>query len=145
MIYRFALPLAMLAATPVFAQSAPAPEASAAAPARSNAMRDRLQQVHDRLGITPAQQPQWDAVVAALRDNAVALRANPAGAAVRSGSLDAVAELRAASDLARARADALARMVPPVEALYASLSPEQQHTADQVLDQAMHGRRAKRG
>ena len=134
MLYRFVLPLALLVAMPVFAQTAPEPTAQA----RGGPMRERLQQVHDRLAITPAQQPQWDAVVAALRDNARSMRANPATAAIRSGHLTAVQDLHAAADLAHARADALQRMIPPVEALYASLSPEQQRTADETLAKAMH-------
>jgi protein CpxP len=108
-------------------------------------MRERLQQVHDRLAITPAQQPQWDAVVAALRENAQSMRANPATAAIRGGHLTAVQDLHAASDLAHARADALQRMISPVEALYATLSPEQQRTADETLAKAMHAGKGRRG
>lgn len=135
--YRLALPLALLAATPVFAQTAPAP--AAATSVRGDHMRERLQKIHDRLAITPAQQPQWDAVLAALRENAQAMRANPASAALRTGKLTAVQDLNAAADLARARADGLQRMIPSVEALYASLSPDQQHAADETLARAMHG------
>lgn len=144
MLYRFILPIALLAATPVFAQTAPS-DAPVAGQARGGQLRERLQQIHDRLAITPAQQPQWDAVVAALRQNAQAMRANPATAAVRVGNLNAVQEMHAAADLAHARADALQRMIPPVEALYASLSPDQQHTADLTLAQAMHAGQRRRG
>lgn len=73
------------------------------------------------------------------------MRANPAVAAVRSGNLNAVQEIYAAADVAHARADALQRMIPSIEALYASLSPEQQHTADQVLAQTMHAGQGRRG
>lgn len=100
-------------------------------------MRERLQQIHDRLAITPAQEPKWDAVVATLRDNAEAMRANPAGSALRGGKLTAVQDLRAAADLARARGDALQRMIPPVDAFYATLSPDQQRAADETLGRAM--------
>jgi protein CpxP len=139
-LYRFVLPLALLVATPVFAQ--PAPESTAP---RGGHLRERLQQVHDRLAITPAQQPQWDAVVLALRDNAQSMRANPAAAAIRSGHLTAVQDLHAAADLAHARVDALQRMIPPVEALYATLSPEQQRMADETLAKAMHAGKGRRG
>ncbi len=102
-------------------------------------MRERLQKIHDRLAITPAQEPKWDAVVAMLRENAQAMRANPASTALRGGKLTAVEDLRAAADVAHARADALQRMIPPVEALYASLSPDQRHAADETLSRAMRG------
>ena len=147
MLYRFALPLALLAATPVFAQTAPAADAPTTAPdttanpahGRGGYMRERLQKIHDRLAITPAQEPKWDAVVAVLRENAQAMRSNPASTALHGGKLTAVEDLRAAADLAHARADALQRMIPPVDALYASLSPDQQHAADETLGRAMRG------
>ncbi|MGI4793274.1 MAG: Spy/CpxP family protein refolding chaperone [Janthinobacterium lividum] len=148
MPYRFALPLLLLAATPAFAQTAAATDApvaaapdSAATPGhgRGGYMSERLQKIHDRLAITPAQEPKWDAVVATLRENAQAMRANPASTALRGGKLTAVQDLRAAADLARVRADALQRMIPPVDALYATLSPDQQRAADETLSRAMRG------
>lgn len=156
MLYRFALPLLLLAGTPAFAQTAAATDApvaaapdSVAAPdaapdaaqghGRGGYMRERLQKIHDRLAITPAQEPKWDAVVATLRENAQAMRANPASTGLRGGKLTAVQDLRAAADLAHARADALQRMIPPVDALYAVLSPDQQRAADETLSRAMRG------
>ena len=157
MFRRFIAPaaaLAVLASAPVFAQPAPAPDTGYQSPAQSSSrgpahdqrrIGARVQKLHDRLGITAAQQPQWDAVVAAMRDNAAAMRANPAVQAIRRGKLNAVQELNAAADVAHARADALQRMIPTVEALYASLSPEQQRTADQALDRMMHAGGHHRG
>lgn len=136
-----AVAASILATTSVFAQTPADP--SAAPAARSDyrgagRMQHRLTEVHDRLGITPAQQPQWDALVGTLRDNAVAMRANPAVQAIRSGRLDAVQEMRAAADLARQRADAMQRTLPAVEALYAVLSPEQRQMADQEVNRMIH-------
>ncbi len=76
-------------------------------------------------------------MVGALRENVAAMRANPARQAVRSGRLDGVQELHALSDLARQRADAMQRLIPPVEALYAVLSPEQRQVADQAMQRLM--------
>ncbi len=86
----------------------------------------------------PAQQPQWDAVVATLRENAQSMRASPALQALRSGQLNAVQALRASADLAQQRADNMARLVPAVDALYASLSPPQRQEADQVMQRFVH-------
>ena len=137
------LTAAVLISTASFAQAAPStPDGYQAAPSSDfrpeRGMQHRLQQLHDRLAITPAQQPQWDAVIATLRDNVQAMRGNPALQAVRSGQLNAPQELRAASDLATQRADALQRMIPPVDALYAALSPEQRQIADREIDRMMH-------
>jgi hypothetical protein len=134
---------AVLLSTPVFAQgNPPFPDNYQTAPrgdfGRAHRIQERLQRLHDRLGITPAQQPQWDAVVATLRENAQAMRGSPARQAIRSGQLNAVQDMHAFADLAHQRADAVQRMIPPVEALYAALSPQQRQTADQVLNRVMH-------
>ncbi len=150
MFRRILLPAAaaaVLLSTPVFAQGGPGnPDGYQSAPRGDfgpaqgvqQRIQGRLQKFHDRLGITPAQQPQWDAVAAALRENAQAMRGSPALQAVRSGQLNAVQEMHAFADVARQRADAAQRMIPPVEALYAVLSPQQRQAADQALNQMMH-------
>lgn len=148
MLKRFGLSLvasAVLLSSPVFAQAAfaQAVPAVAAPPAAASGeqgdwMQRRLQAAHDRLGITPAQQPQWDSVVATLRDNARAMRASPAVQAIRSGQLNGAQAVRAAADAARVRADAMQRMVPAVEGLYGVLSPEQRQVADREIQHMMH-------
>ena len=144
MLKRFGLSLvasAVLLSTPVFAQAvtgdAPAP-APIARGDQGGRMQHRLQEAHDRLGITAAQQPQWDAVVATLRDNMQQMRASPAVQAIRSGQLNGVQAVRAAADAARLRADAMQRMVPAVEGLYNVLSPEQRQVADREIQHMMH-------
>ena len=146
MIKRILLPAAaaaMLLSGPVFAQGGPAgPDGYQGAPrgdfGPEHGIQRRLQGLHDRLGITPAQQPQWDAVVGTLRENAQAMRGSPALQAVRSGRLNAVQELHALSDLARQRADAMQRLIPAVDGLYAVLSPEQRQIADQAMQRLIH-------
>lgn len=138
-----AVAASILATTTVFAQvapdaTAPAPRAARGDLHRAEWMQHRLREAHERLGITAAQQPQWDALVGTLRDNAMSMRANPAAQAIRSGRLDAIQELRAAADLARQRADAMQRTIPAVEALYAVLSPEQRQTADREINRMVH-------
>ena len=145
MLKRIFLPTlatAVLISTASFAQAPTVAPNGHQAPPRGDfrperGIQHRLQRLHERLAITPAQQPQWEAVVAALRENAVAMRGNPSWQAVRSGRLSAPQELRAVSDLAQQRADAMQRMVPPVDALYAALSPEQRQIADKAIDKAM--------
>jgi Spy/CpxP family protein refolding chaperone len=136
-----AVAASIVATSSVFAQGTP--DAGAPAPRGdyrpAGPMQHRLREVHDQLGITQAQQPQWEALVGTLRDNAAAMRADPAVQAIRSGRLDAVQELRAAADLARQRADAMQRTLPAVEALYAVLSPEQRQVADREISHLVQG------
>ena len=145
-----AVAASILATTSVFAQIPPGANAPIAPPTSGDlrsgdGMRHRVRELHDRLGISPAQQPQWDALIGTLRDNAAAMRASPAVQAVRSGQLDAVQALRAAADVARQRADAMQRTIAPLEALYAVMSPEQRRMADTDLVEFLHAGGPHRG
>lgn len=142
-----AVAASILATSSVFAQpvpgagTLPAPQASTDQ-RPDGRMQHRVAEAHDRLGITPAQQPQWDALVGTLRDNAAAMRADPAVQQLRDDHLDGLQKLRAAAEIASQRADAMQRTVPVVEALYAVLSPEQRQLADREIDRLTHhGRR----
>ncbi len=140
-----AIATALVLSSASFAQTAPgadappSPQTEMQTGVRGGGMAARLTRLHDRIGITAAQQPQWDAVVATLRESARAMRPDPGRRASRDG-LPMPQQLRAAADAARQRADAVQRLSPPGDALYAALSPDQQHIADQEIRSLMHGR-----
>lgn len=104
-----------------------------APPGAAGADNDRqIADLRKRLAITPAQQPQFDAFAQAMRQNAQDMNAlvqqeqqNP--------KPNAVEDLRSAAKLAEAEAAGLKRLLPPLQALYDSLSDQQKRTADQVL------------
>ncbi len=144
-VFALAASAVLLSAAPVLAQPVPETSAPQAAGPMRGRMQHRLQALHDRLGITPAQQPQWDAVMATLRENMQALRASPAVQAMRSGQLTGVQALRAGADVARQRADGMQRMIPPVESLYGTLSPEQRQVADREIGKMLHLGGPRRG
>ncbi len=143
-----------LCGQPVMAQSnapatAPASasdtgEAGPATPSQPMAGRvaKQIADLHKRLHITPAQQPQWDAFAAIMRDNA-AHSDQAAKARDEAMARSAVEELRALATAAEARAQDVQRLVPVFEALYGAMTPEQQKMADA----AMHAfaRRTPRG
>ncbi len=61
-----------------FAQSTSAPPAAAATPATpdssvSTKVEQHIKDLHDKLGITPAEQPQWEQFAQVMRENAVQL------------------------------------------------------------------------
>jgi protein CpxP len=68
-----------------------------------------------------------------MRDNAKAL--NQTVAAMRQGhiTINAVQRLELREQFAKTRADNTARLLAAFRPLYASLSPEQQQMADQLL------------
>ncbi len=101
---------------------------SAAAPAQN--VEANIAQLHQRLQITPAQEPRFAALANVMRANARMTPASPPAA-----NPSAVDDLQVAIQVGAQELDGLKRLLPPLEALYASLTPAQQKTADQVFRQ----------
>lgn len=103
------------------------------------------QQVTDlrkRLAITAAQEPQWTAFASVMRQNAAHMSQLMAGRRAQVGTQKAPDELRAYAEAARAHSDDLARLAPPFDALYATMSAEQQTLADRTFSRPLgRGRR----
>lgn len=89
-----------------------------------------IAQLHQRLQITPAQEPQFAAFAAVMRENARAMPAGPP-----PGNPNAVEALRLAIQYGQQDLDGMRRLLPALQTLYASLSPAQRRTADQVFRQ----------
>jgi periplasmic protein CpxP/Spy len=116
------------------AQGAPkagAPKAQAQQQAPEQGVERQISELRKRLNITPQQQPQFDAFAQAMRQNAQTME--PLAQQQQGASHNAVEDLKAAAKFAEAEADALKRLLPPLQALYDSLSDQQKKTADQVL------------
>jgi vacuolar-type H+-ATPase subunit H len=129
---------------PALAQTTPAPENSGAAQsdARHHAMQRMLpgQLVDGRIAflkaelkITPAQETQWQQVAAAMRENANSLDQAIKTARQDRGSMDAVQRLGLREQFAKVRAENDTRLLAAFKPLYASLSPEQQQVANQLV------------
>lgn len=93
----------------------------------------RITQLHDQLKITAAQQPQWDALAQAMRDNAKQMQTLLQARAKNVKTASAVDDLHSYEALADAHADGLKKFVPAFETLYASMSDDQKKTADEVF------------
>ena len=89
--------------------------------------------LHQRLGITPAQEPQFEAFASVLRQNARMMPSAP------SSSLNAVERLRTGIQFAQQDLAGMRRMLPALQALYAVLSPAQKQAADQAFSQGPGG------
>ena len=136
--------VAVVGLMPALAQSTPAPANSGAAQseARHHPMQRMLpgQLVDGRIAfmkaelkITPAQETQWQQVAGAMHENANSL--DQAIKTVRQdrGSTDAVQRLAQREQFAKVRAENDARLLAAFKPLYASLSPEQQQVANQLV------------
>jgi periplasmic protein CpxP/Spy len=102
-------------------------QAPAAAPAQN--VEARLAQLHQQLQIAPAQEPRFAAFADVMRENARMMPPAP------PANPSAVDDLRLAIQGSEEELGALNRLLPPLQALYASLSPAQQKIADQVFRQ----------
>ena len=138
--------VAAVGLTPAFAQDAQAPANPSArqTEARHHAERmlpgqlvdGRIAFLKAELKITPAQESQWQQVATAMHDNAKALDQTIMTARQDRGAMDAVQRLELREQFAKLRADNDARLLAAFKPLYASLSPEQQQTANQLA--ALH-------
>lgn len=136
--------VAAVGLTPAFAQTAPQPANTAAAPsdARHHATErmmpgkfvdGRIAFLKTELKITPAQEAQWQQVETAMRENAKQLDQTITTARQDRSKMDAVQRLEQREQFAKVRADNDARLLAAFKPLYASLSPEQQQMANQLV------------
>ena len=141
--------VAAIGLAPALAQTAPAPANSTAAPreARHHAMErmmpgqfveGRISFLKAQLKITPAQEAQWQQVEAAMRENAKTLDQTITTARQNPGNMDAVQRLELREQFAKVRVDNDARLLAAFKPLYASLSPEQQQMANQLVGAHHH-------
>ena len=91
-----------------------------------------------QLKITPAQEAQWQQVEAAMRENAKTLDQTITTARQNRGNMDAVQRLELHEQFAKVRVDNDARLLAAFKPLYASLSPEQQQMANQLVGAHHH-------
>ena len=104
---------------------------------RDAMMRDkRIAAMHKRLDLTPAQESLWTPVASAMRHNSADF--DTVIMKIPDTKMTAVDHLKAFQMMADAHAAGLRRLIPPFSALYATMSVNQKHNADQMFD---HGRR----
>ena len=92
--------------------------------------------IHQRLQITPAQEAPFGAVANAIRANARAEATAPHQPAANASAVD---ELRAEIQYDEMELAGLKKLLPALEALYASLSPAQRQAADSAFRQGPGG------
>ena len=100
----------------------------------------RISDLHEKLHITPGQEPQFKAYAEVMRSNAQAMQAL-LQQEVQNAEATAVNLMRSYERLTATYADAMSKLVPIFETLYISLSEEQKKAADKIL-QPIEQRRA---
>lgn len=99
----------------------------------TQAIERRIADLHRRLGITAAEEPQWITVAQVMRDNAQAVAAAATAREEKLATMSAVDNLRSFQLLAQAHADGLDKLADAFASLYATMSDEQKKTADAVF------------
>ncbi len=122
----FVLPSAALA------QAAPPPAAAKAMPAPDR-LEARIKSLHKQLGITAAQEPQWQAVADVMRGNGKAIGALIEQREANAKTMTAIDDLNAYAAIADAHAANVKKLIPAFSALYATMSDAQKKNADAVF------------
>jgi LTXXQ motif family protein len=107
---------------PVMLAQAPAPP--------SPNVEANIAELHQRLAIMPTQEPQFNALANVMRENARIMPGAPPPT-----TLSAVEGLRLAIQYGQQEINSMRRMLPALQALYATLSPAQRAAADQIFRQ----------
>ncbi len=93
----------------------------------------RIKQLHAQLGITPAEQAQWEQFAQTMRDNAREMDQVVMQRAQQFPSMNAVQDMQSYEEIAAAHVQHLQKLIPAFQSLYDSMSPEQKSRADEVF------------
>jgi MarR-like DNA-binding transcriptional regulator SgrR of sgrS sRNA len=104
-------------------------------PARMRAatVDEWIQDLHKRLHITAAQEPQWNAVAQVMRENAAALDVAVRARVQNAKTMNAVDDLRSYEQIAEAHEAGLHKLIPAFQTLYDGMSDQQKKTVDAVF------------
>jgi periplasmic protein CpxP/Spy len=141
LLLRFAavglLGCAMIAAsTQIAAAGTPAQVLLAQAQPAAPNVEVNIATLHQRLQITPAQEAQFNAVANVMRENARAEAGAPQQPPAGATAID---DLRAYIRYSEVELAGWKKMLPALEALYATLSPTQKKAADAAFRQGPGG------
>ena len=111
-------------------------QAAAPAPSPVQNIEANIASLHQRLQITPAQEPQFSALANVMRQNARAEAGAPQAPPPNASAVD---YLRAEIQYDEMELAGLKRFLPALEALYATLSPTQKQAANAIFREGPGG------
>ena len=130
---RFTYPTAfVIAAAFLCAMGILAGPAASKADDEASRIDQRIKAFHSKLGITEAQEEQWNKLAQVMRENATTMHAL-IQARKAKGAMNAVDDLKSYSEILDAQAAGWKNFTPPFEELYASMSDEQKKNADTIF------------
>ena len=108
------------------------PAAAAATSSKPQTVEQRITMLKSALKITPDQEPKWDKVATAMRDNAAAMDKLVKDKRAKT-DITAVDDLKTYQDFTQAHLDGLKNLTSAFESLYDSMTADQKKNADQVF------------
>jgi hypothetical protein len=125
--------LAQTATPPAKAATAQQAAARPTPPNMQAMVEQRIKDLHSRLRITAAEQPQWDQFAQSMRDNAKATDALYEARAEKMGSMTAVENMQSYAAIAQQHAADMQKLLPAFQTLYSSFNDAQKKQADEVF------------
>ena len=102
-------------------------------------VEQRIVDLHAKLQITAAQQPQWDRFTGVMRANARHMVQGFDARVVMLPTMTATESMQSYAKMAADHADDMQQLVPAFSALYLTMSDDQKHTTDAVFLNEAHG------
>jgi periplasmic protein CpxP/Spy len=95
--------------------------------------RRRLAQLHERLAITPNEEPAWSSFARTSMENARRIDDMFRERAERVSTMDAAQNLRSWANIQTAESQDFQQLVPTFDTLYQALTPQQRQMADNLV------------
>jgi len=135
LLVALALPIGAVAQTPPVqpAQPSQAQTQRQTGHGMADRVEKRIADLHARLHITAAQQPQWEQFAQVMRDNAHQMRDVVSDRAAKMHAMNAAENMQSYAQLAEQHAQDLRKLAGAFQAVYESLSDEQKRAADEIF------------
>ena len=104
----------------------------------------QIKQLQGELNLTETQEELWNNLVKVMRENAKDMDALAKERAESTKPMNAVEHMKFHSQITEAHLNELKRLIPPFEALYASMSDEQKKTTDTIFRTGKHGKHKRK-
>jgi DNA-binding FadR family transcriptional regulator len=104
----------------------------------------QIKQLQSALNITEAQQELWKNVIQTMRENAKDMDAITKERAEQIKTMNAVEHMKFHSKITEAQLNHAKKLIPPFEALYASMSDEQKKSTDTIFRTGKHGKQKRK-
>jgi protein CpxP len=93
----------------------------------------RIAQMYERLKITPAQEPAWDAVAKVMRDNVTSTEQSYEARRASIATMSAPDNMRNFAQIEQARTQGVQNLAASFQTLYDGMSDDQKKTADAMF------------